>query len=94
MPKYFNIAGFIMKNKIESSKVTHQVWQELEGETGLCFEDTRGDDFRKLLEPGAKLIYTFTAESHFDAMTIYYSFMGWGEYRTDFEIDKVLYSKQ
>ena len=27
-----------------------------------------------------------------NAMTIYYSFMGWGEYRTDFEIDKVPYS--
>ena len=70
------------------------MWQEPKGETGLCFGDRRGDGFRKLSEPGAKVIFTFTAESHFDAMTIYYSFMGWGEYQTDYEIDKVPYSKQ
>lgn len=82
-----------MKNDTESLKVVHQIWQEPGGETGLCLEDLRGDGFRKLLEPGAKMIHTYKAESHYEAMTIYYAFMEWGEYRTEFEIDKLPYSK-
>ena len=37
----------------------------------------------KMLGHGAKLIWTVEARSHFEAMTEYYKFMGWGEYTTD-----------
>ena len=73
----------------------HEVWIDKEGLTSLCYADERGDNFRKLLdeEGGGTVIHVIYAESHFEAMTLYYKFMGWGEYQTNFEIDKVPYSK-
>jgi len=56
--------------------------------------DERGGDCRKLLEPGSKLIHEFYANCHFDAMTIYYKFMDWRTYTTEFEIDKQPYDKK
>ena len=38
-------------------------------------------------------MWTIEAASHFEAMTMYYEHMGWGEYRTDFlEIDQQTYA--
>jgi len=62
--------------------------------TTLCLADERGNDCRKLLEPGSKLIHEFYANCHFDAMTIYYKFMDWGTYTTEFEIDKQPYDNK
>ena len=42
-----------------------------------------GDQARALMPRGSKLIWTVEAESHFDAMTKYYAFMGWGAYAAD-----------
>ena len=42
-----------------------------------------GDAARRLLEPGSRLIHTFEAASHFEAMTAYYRFMDFGTYTTD-----------
>lgn len=81
-------------NKETYNSVKHEVWEDLEGLTTLCLSDERGDDCRKLLEPGSKLIHTFYASSHYDAMTIYYKFMDWGIYTTEFEIDKQPYDKK
>lgn len=72
-------------------KVKHEIWKDEEGKTALCFADERGNGCRNLLEPGSKLIHSFYAESHYEAMTIYYQFMDWGVYTTEFEIDKVPY---
>lgn len=69
----------------------HEVWIDLEGLTTLCLANQTGDKCRSLLEPGSKLIYTFRASNHYEAMTIYYQFMNWGEYKTEFEIDKQPY---
>jgi len=79
---------------LPSDNVKHEVWEDLEGLTTLCLADERGDDCRKLLEPGSKLIHSFHAESHYEAMTIYYKFMDWGIYTTEFEIDKQPYDKK
>lgn len=79
---------------LPSENVKHEVWQAPEGLTTLCLADENGDDCRKILEPGSKLIHEFYACSHFDAMTIYYKFMGWGTYTTEFEIDKKPYNKK
>lgn len=71
-----------------------EVWENPEGLTTLCLADESGNDCRKLLEPESKLIHSFYADSHFEAMTIYYKFMDWGTYTTEFEIDKQPYKKK
>jgi len=78
---------------LPSDNVKHEVWEDSEGKTTLCLADERGNECRQLLEPGSKLIHGFYASNHFDAMTIYYKFMNWGAYETEFEIDKEPYNK-
>ena len=75
----------------KNNKVKHEIWEDTEGLTTLCLADERGDDCRKLMEVGDKLIHTFYANCHYEAMTIYYEYMNWGVYTTDFEIDKEPY---
>lgn len=79
---------------LPSDNVKHEVWEDPEGLTTLCLADKRGDECRKLLEPDSKLIHTLYASSHYDAMTIYYKFMNWGIYTTEFEVDKLPYEKK
>ena len=71
--------------------IEHEVWRDTEGLTMLFRADKKGDDKSLQPEKGSKLIHSFYASSHFEAMTIYYEFMGWGTYRTDHEIDKEPY---
>jgi len=73
--------------------IKHQVWKDSEGLTGVCFANSKGDDYRNLLENDSKLIHTFYASSHFEAMTIYYEFMNWGEYQLVYQQDKELYDE-
>jgi hypothetical protein len=79
---------------LPSDNVKFGVWQDEEGLTALCLADEGGEDFRQVIEPGSKLIYEFYANSHFEAMTIYYKFMDWGIYTTEFEVDKQPYDKK
>lgn len=79
---------------LPNHNVKHEVWQDSEGLTTLCLADESGDDCRKLLEPDSKLTHTFYANSHFEAMTIYYKLMDWGTYTTEFEVDKQPYGKK
>lgn len=74
--------------------VKHEVWSDQKGLFTLCMADERGDNCRELLEPGSTLIHVFYANSHFEAMTIYYEFMDWGVYTTEFEVDKEPYEKK
>ena len=74
------------------TSIKHDIWQDNEGLTSLCFSGDLGEESRSLLEPGSKIIYSFYADSHFDAMTKYYEFMKWGIYETEFEIDKQPYN--
>jgi len=67
----------------------HELWIESEQEQTFCLAGPQGDAARALLSPGAKLAWTVTAASHFEAMTLYYEHMGWGEYTTEYpEVDK------
>lgn len=68
-------------------KLKHELWDEGDGLWTFCLSGKCGDDARKLLSPNAKLIWTVEAENHFEAMTAYYKFQGWGEYTTDQEWD-------
>ena len=60
------------------SHIKYEVWEDPDGLTTLCVADERGNDCRKLLESGSKLVHSFYAESHYEAMTIYYKYMDWG----------------
>lgn len=72
----------------------HELWIESEDEQTFCLAGRHGDVARRLLEPGAKLVWTCEASSHFEAMTKYYEYMGWGPYTTDYpEEDKKTYSE-
>lgn len=71
----------------------HELWIESNGQT-FCLAGPHGDGARALLEPSARLAWTVDADSHFEAMTQYYEYMGWGIYRTDFpEFDKQPYAQ-
>lgn len=68
----------------------HELRKEKNGYT-FCISGEMGDDARATLESEAELIWTVEADSHFEAMTKYYEFMDWGEYKTEFEQDKEPY---
>ncbi len=73
------------------AKIKHDIWEDPEGLTLLCFSGELGAESRKLLKPNSKIIRSFDADSHFDAMTKYYAFMDRGKYKSDFEEDKQPY---
>ncbi len=64
----------------------HDIWKDKEGLTTLCFSSNPNNT-------DAQIIHSFYATSHYEAMTIYYEFMNWGIYETDFEIDKEPYKQ-
>ncbi len=72
----------------------HELWKENEGCQTFCFAGSMGDGARALMDENAELICTIEADSHFEAMTKYYDFMDWGEYKTEFEQDKEPYSEK
>lgn len=75
-------------------RVLHEIWEDAEGLPGLIMAGEKGEAARKLFqEEGKKLVHTFYASSHFEAMTIYYDYYGWGEYTTVYEYDKLSYSE-
>ncbi len=65
----------------------HELWIESDQEQTFCLAGSKGDRARALLSPGAKLVWTVEAGSHFEVMTKYYEHMGWGVYKTDHESD-------
>jgi hypothetical protein len=72
----------------------HELWIETSGQT-FCLAGPNGDAARALMEPNARRAWTVYAESHFEAMTKYYEYMGWGPYRSEFpEIDMKPYSQR
>jgi len=59
----------------------YELWEEDEGEQTFCIEGSGGDSARRLLGASAKLVWSCEAESHSEAMTKYYIYMGWGKYK-------------
>lgn len=75
----------------------HELWKDPEPVEGgyltFCLAGPLGDNARSDLSSSAQLIWSVEARNHFEAMTLYYEHMGWGEYTTNFpEIDKQPYS--
>ena len=72
----------------------HELWLEPDGEQTFCLAGAHGEGARALLHPDAKLVLVVEAESHFEAMSKYYQYMGWGSYTSDFsEQDKITYEQ-
>jgi hypothetical protein len=72
------------------AKLVHEIWEEEDERvvmTGLCLAGPDGESFRSTLNETARCVHRFQAESHFEAMTIYYRLNRWGAYTTDFEVD-------
>jgi hypothetical protein len=66
--------------------LVHEVWEELSDGMvlhSLCMAGPRGDGERQFLEPGARLLTTFEAGSHFEAMVIYHRYLGQEAYTTN-----------
>ena len=71
-----------------------ELWVDSEGLDTFCAADDQGDGARALLPPGSKVEWTVEANSHFDAMTKYYEYRGYGKYTTEFpELDKTPYAE-
>ena len=47
----------------------HELWVEQDGQT-FCLAGPMGDDARRLLAPGAQLVWQVEADSHFQDMTL------------------------
>jgi len=74
----------------------HEIWEETDenGQSlpGCCLAGPDGERFRRSLGSGARLIDTFEAGSHYQAMTIYYRRAGYGiPVTTDHEWDRQPY---
>ncbi|WP_230632343.1 hypothetical protein [Chromobacterium violaceum] len=69
------------------TSLLHEVWEEIDEDgqslPGLFLAGPDGDGFRALLGPGSRLVTTFYASSHFEAMTKYYEIVGYGAYVND-----------
>jgi hypothetical protein len=59
--------------------LVHEIWEEVSDGMILhtcCLADPDGDGCRRLLQLGARLLTTFEASSHFEAMTVYNRYLG------------------
>ncbi len=78
-------------------RLKHELWKDGDKDSGsylFCLAGPRGDNARETLSPSAKLIWTVEAGSHFEAMTAYHEFMGWGKYTTEHEWDYQPYPEE
>jgi hypothetical protein len=69
----------------------HEVWEEIDesGQVleGMCIAGPTGDGFRALLSPGARLVSTIEAGSHFEAMNLFYAMYERGPYLSSHPAD-------
>ena len=76
------------------SKLVHEVWEEISGGMVLhtcCLSGPRGEGCRRTLALGCRLLITFEAGSHFEAMTAYHRYLDREAYTTDQVWDHQLY---
>lgn len=62
----------------------YELWLDPDDGQTFCLSGPQGDSARGLLHAEAKRVWQVEAGSHFEAMTKYYSYMEWGEYKADF----------
>ena len=83
-----------LEQERQATSLVLEVWEEVEDGnalTGVCYAGPRGNGCRASFAPGARLLTTFIASSHFEAMTVYYRYQHWGVYTTDHEWDREPY---
>lgn len=69
----------------------HELWVDPEGLDLFCLSGAGGDAARALLPTGSTLEWTVDAASHFEAMTAYYLYRGYGIYASEYlELDMKL----
>ena len=61
----------------------HELWIDPDGLETFCLSGPMGNEVRRLLPTGSKMVWTVEAGSHFEAMSEYYHHIGLGEYKTD-----------
>lgn len=75
----------------------HDVWYCPDGHGNslpACIPHGPDEDAaRTLNEPGSEWVWTFWASSHAEAMSIYYEFVGYGKYTTQYDDDLLPYSQ-
>ncbi|HEX7707923.1 MAG TPA: hypothetical protein VF701_15800 [Thermoanaerobaculia bacterium] len=76
------------------ARLKHELWREPEEEETFCLAGPDGDAARARMSPGAVLVWTVWATSHFEAMTRYYVHRGWGRYTTSHEWDLQPYPEE
>jgi hypothetical protein len=62
----------------------YELWRDEDDEgISLTFfpADENYDNQRRLLEPGAEIVWAVEADTYNEAMARYYEFMGWGPYK-------------
>jgi hypothetical protein len=77
--------------------LVHEVWEEIEDGMVLhscCLAGPMGEKSRQMLAANARLLTTFKAGSHFEAMTIYNQFLGREAYTTDQPWDYTPYPEE
>ena len=79
-------------------KLVHEIWQMTDDRgrmlSALSLAGPDGEPFRRMLRhehEDATCVHKFEAESHFEAMTIYYRHLGRGEYSSEFPMDREPY---
>jgi hypothetical protein len=85
------------------AKLVHEIWEVIDDRgqvlPALCLAGPDGEAFRKRSEQDAvedggslpRCVRKFEANSHFEAMTIFYRHYGWGAYTTGFAADREPY---
>ena len=76
------------------ASLKHELWVENDEEETFCLAGPRGNDARSILSKSAKLLWTVWANSHFEAMSKYYEYRGWGTYSTEHETDFAAYPEE
>jgi len=67
----------------------HELWVDLDGLDMYCLAGPQGDAARAMIPKGATLETVIEAKSHFEAMTKYYEYRGYGIYESSFpDLDK------
>ena len=70
--------------------LVHEIWEATQDEMVLhtcCMAGSLGDACRKTFPSNSRLLVTFVADCHFDAMTIYNRFLGREPYSSEHEDD-------
>ena len=73
----------------------HEAWLRPDGLAGACLAGPMGDDARRLfVQEGARLVWTFEAGRHFDAVVKFNEHFGREPYTTDQPWDRDPYPEE